>query len=174
MRESPTHGHRQDATLGGVLGLLFGAWNTIAAQITPLADDTPAALLTFYGPMFTAWAIAGFLAVRRTGRLADGPRTGALVGFVTFLVLTAIVIARVNLFLDVTTQRPDWQNLMARYQTSGFGSLRRFANYVYITGAPFKLFVATAIGAVVGFAGGCVGLTSAGTRPGSAVDDVAP
>jgi len=148
----------QAVAIGGALGLVFGAWNIIAAELAPLADDTPAALLAFYGPMFIAWAAAGFIAVRKTGRLRDGPRTGALVAFVTFVVLTAFVIARVNLVLDLTSQRPDWQNLMARYPTSGFRSLRTYVNYIYFTGAPFKLLVATAIGGLFGFAGGCAGL----------------
>ena len=60
--------------------------------------------------------------------------------------LTAIVIARVNLSLDVMSQRPDWRNLVARFEESGFDSFRLFVNYVYITGTPFKLAVASAIG----------------------------
>jgi len=71
-------------------------------------------------------------------------------------VLTVVVIARVNVFLDVTSQRPDWQNLMARYRSSGFSSLRAYANYIYFTGAPFKLLVASTIGALCGFIGACL------------------
>jgi len=63
----------------------------------------------------------------------------------------------VNLFLDATSQRSDWQNLMERFQASGFGSLRAYANYVYVTGAPFKTFVASIIGAGAGLVGGFFG-----------------
>jgi hypothetical protein len=50
--------YRRDVALGGSLGLFFGAGNVIAAELAPLADDTPAALLAFYGPMFIAWRSA--------------------------------------------------------------------------------------------------------------------
>jgi hypothetical protein len=33
---------------------------------------------------------------------------------VTFVVLTAIVIARINLSMDTVSQRADWRNLVAR------------------------------------------------------------
>ena len=146
--------------LGLALGLGFGTWNVIASQLDPLADDTIAALLMFYGPMFATWALAAFVASRRTRRLIDGVKTGALVALVTFVVFTIIVIARVNLFLEVTTQRPDWVTLLRRFQSSGFASLRAFVNYEYITGAPFKIAVASTIGAVFGTLGGGLGLLS--------------
>jgi hypothetical protein len=64
------------------------------------------------------------------------------------------VIVRVNLSLEAMPQRLDWQNLMLRFQASGFESLLMYVNYEYVTGAPFKLFVASAIGAVTGLVGG--------------------
>jgi hypothetical protein len=142
--------------VGLLLGAAFSAWNVIASQIAPLAEDAPVALLLFYGPMFAAWTIAGVMSSGRTTRIADGAKTGALVALVTFVVLTAVVIARVNLFLEITSQRPDWQNLMLRYRSSGFSSLRAYANYIYFTGAPLKLLVASSIGALCGSIGGCL------------------
>jgi hypothetical protein len=38
--------------LGIIVGLTFGAMDLIVTWLFPLADDTPGALLTFYGPMF--------------------------------------------------------------------------------------------------------------------------
>jgi hypothetical protein len=61
------------------------------------------------------------------------------------------------MFLDALTQRSDWQNLLVRYQASGFQSLRAYANYEYITGSPFKILVATIIGGVTGLIGGLFG-----------------
>jgi hypothetical protein len=85
---------------------------------------------------------------------------------VTFIVLTAVVIARVNLSLDVMSQRPDWRNLVARFGESGFDSFRVYVNYVYFTGAPFKLAVATAIGGAAGLVGGLVSALWASGVPG--------
>ena len=58
--------------------------------------------------------------------------------------------------------RADWQNMMLRFSTSGFETLRLFVNFDYIRGAPFKIGVATAIGAVVSTVGGALWWLSSG------------
>ena len=151
--------------LGVFMGFTFGVWNFLAARLDPLADDTPSALLLFYGPIFAIWGLAGFAVTRRTRRLLDGAKVGATVAFVTFTVFTFAVIVRVNLSLDTVSQRADWQNLIRRFQSSGFESLRTYANYVYASGAPFKILVATAIGATAGVVGGCCDILSRRTGP---------
>ena len=45
---------------------------------------------------------------------------------------------------------------IARFGESGFDSFRVYVNDVYITGAPFKLAAATAIGGAAGLVGGLV------------------
>ena len=159
---TPARVHREPQTLltGLGLGAVFSTWNVIAARLSPLADDSAAALLMFYGPMFTAWGLVGFIATRRTTRLSTGVKTAAAVACVTFVVFTVAVIIRVNLSLDTVSQRPDWQNLVARFRASGSPSLRAYVNYVYLTGAPFKVLVASAIGGSVGFVGGCWALAT--------------
>ena len=100
----------------------------------------------------------GFGAARRTGRVSDAVRVGATVAFVTFVVYTLAVFLRVNLLLDTLSQRSDWQHMVTvRFPASGFRSLRAYVNYEGVTGAPFKLLVATIIGAVTGLVGGFVG-----------------
>jgi hypothetical protein len=149
------------ALLAGLgLGAVFSTWNLIAMRLNPFADDSPAALLMFYGPMFTAWGVVGFVATRRTMRLSSGVKAAAAVAFVTFVFFTAAVIIRVNLSLETVNHRPDWQNLVARFRGSGSQSLRAYVNYEYLTGAPFKILVASAIGSFVGFVGGCCALAT--------------
>jgi hypothetical protein len=123
----------------------------------PLADDTLAALLAFYGPMFFVWAVAAFLAARRTGTVSAAVMTGAVVAFTTFCVYDVLVVVRVNLFLDQLTCRADWQNLMAQFRASGQESLRTFVNIENVQGAPLKIGVASTIGAVMGLIGGVFG-----------------
>jgi hypothetical protein len=53
--------------LGLMVGLAFGAVNLVVTWMYPVADDTPGALLMFYGPMFLLWALAAFRATRRSG-----------------------------------------------------------------------------------------------------------
>jgi len=143
--------------LGLIVGLLFGFVNLIYTWLYPLEDDTPGALLRFYGPMFFVWALASFQAARRSGQLLSGVTTGLTVAFVTFLVFELLILLRVNLFLNELTARADWKNMMMRFQASDFDSLRMFVNVDYIKGAPFKLAVASVIGAVMGSIGGFVG-----------------
>jgi len=143
--------------LGLTLGVGFGVWNLVETWMNPLSDDSPVALLEFYGPMFTIWACASFVAARRSSCIWDGVKVGAAVAFVTFLVFDLAVIVRVNLFLEALRERADWQDMMARFQASGSRSLRGFVNTAYLAGAPFKIFVASLIGAVMGLVGGFFG-----------------
>ena len=138
--------------LGAVLGVIFSAWNLVTAWLNPLADDTPTALLTFYGPMFLAWGVAGFATARRSGRVTEAAKVGAIVAFVTFVVFDVGNLVRVNLFLDEMPLRADW-NLMARFQASGSDSLRVFVNQANVKGAPLKTGVASIIGANTGLVG---------------------
>jgi hypothetical protein len=142
--------------LGIVIGLMFGAMNLLVTWLYPVADDTPAALLVFYGPMFFLWTFAAFRATRRSGRLLSGVTTGMLVAFATFCVFDLLVILRVNLFLGELTGRADWRNMMWRFQASGFDSLRLFVNLDYLKGAPLKIATASTIGAFMGIGGGFV------------------
>ena len=155
---------RSIVTLGIVLGVVFGAWNVIVSVLNPVMDDTPLALLGFYGPMFGSWGYSGYRAFQRTGRLPHAAGTGALVAFGTFTVFTVIVIARMNVTLDTIVERPDWRNMVRTYADSGFDSFRAYANYVYLTGAPLKIVVASSIGAASGWIGGMVGAATHTSR----------
>jgi hypothetical protein len=147
-------------TLGLVLGLAFGVVDLVGTWLAPLADDTPIALLIFYGPMFVAWGIVAFRAARRSGRVTDAIKVGTTIAFATFLVYIAANFVRVNLFLDTIRFRVDWQDLVRRFHASGSGSLRAFVNYDYLKGTPLKIGVASAIGAGTGLVGGLAALLS--------------
>jgi hypothetical protein len=148
---------RRTVFLGLAVGLIFGSVNLFMTWRDPLADDTPAALLRFYGPMFATWALASFLAARRTGRVFSGIATGLTVAFATFIAFDLLILVRVNLFLQELTGRSDWQNMMMRFRISDSDSLRLFVNVDYLTGAPLKLGVSCAVGAIIGTVGGSLG-----------------
>jgi hypothetical protein len=149
--------------LGCLLGLAFGGVDLLFTWVQPFSDDSIPALLRFYGPMFFAWAFASFRTVRRSGRLSTGIATGFVVAFGTFCVFYVLNLVRVNLFLAELTGRADWQNLIRGFRASDFESLRLFVNVDYLKGAPFKIGVASVIGAVMGLVGGAVSrLRSAG------------
>jgi hypothetical protein len=142
---------------GLVVGLVFGCVNVVAAWLHPLDDDTPVAVLRFYGPMFAVWAIAACVTVRHAGRVLLGVASGAVVAVATFCSYYLAVLPRINVFLYVLTDRLDWQNMLARFHTSGYESLRPFVNVDYIKGGPFKIAVASVIGATTGLIGGAIG-----------------
>jgi hypothetical protein len=152
--------------LGFVLGLIFGTVDLLFTWAAPLSDDSIPALLRFYGPMFFSWAYVSFRSARRSGRLSSGITTGFVVAVGTFGVFYVLNLVRVNLFLDELTGRADWQNMMQRFRASGFASLRTFINVDYLKGAPFKIGVASVIGAVMGLVGGAIGCSesSQGSR----------
>ena len=152
------------ALVGCVLGLALGFWNLIAFWLNPL-DDSVAGMLIVYGPMFTSWGAAGFVAGRRTGRLTDALEAGAVFAFSTFAVLWLVNILRINLFLDTLREWPGWQQtVVARYRESGFESFRVFTNYEYLKDAPLKIAVPTVIGAVLASVGGLAGVSVAHSR----------
>ena len=142
---------------GLFVGLVFGSVNLVLTWLYPLEDDTPSALLRFYGPMFLVWVLASFRAARRSGRLLSGVTAGIAIAFSTFCVFDVLVLLRVNLFLNELTGRPDWQNMMMRFRASDFESLRLFVNLDYVKGAPLKIGVASAVGALMGAIGGSLG-----------------
>jgi len=154
---------RPFALAGLALGLALGSWNFISFWLNPL-NDSVAGMLILYVPMFASWGMAGFVAARRTGRLTDAGKAGAVFAFSTFAIFWIANIARVNVFLDVLRDWPDWQQtVVARYRQSGFESFRAFTNYDYLKDAPLKLAVPTAIGAALASIGGLAGLL--GRRP---------
>jgi hypothetical protein len=79
------------------------------------------------------------------------------VAFATWCAFVDANVVRVNLFLERLTSRPDWQDMMLRFQTSGMDSLRQFVNLDYAKGTPFKIVAGTVIGAVMGTIGAAVG-----------------
>jgi hypothetical protein len=142
--------------LGFVFGLVFGIVDLLFTWVAPLSDDSIPALLRFYGPMFCSWAVVSFRSVRRSGRLSRGVITGLVVAFGTFCVLYLLNLLRVNLFLAELTGRTDWQDMMQRFRASDFDSLRVFVNMEYLKGAPFKIGVASVVGAAMGLVGGTI------------------
>lgn len=139
--------------IGATLGFVMGAWSFVSFWMDPL-NDSLVSMLATYVPMFICWAVVGFAAERRTGRLADAAKAGAACAFSTFVVFWIANLIRVNVFLDVLREWPGWQTVLARYHDSGMESFRGFVNCDYLKDAPLKVATGTAIGAMLGAIGG--------------------
>ena len=72
--------------VGLFLESIFAVVNLMLSWLLPLLDDTKGVLLSFWGPMFFAWAFASFRAARRQGQLLSGVATGLIVAFATICV----------------------------------------------------------------------------------------
>jgi hypothetical protein len=139
--------------LAGVgAGTVFGAVAMLLTWLDPVQDESPRALLLFYGPMFASWGVAAFVTAERAGRALSGVLGGMVIACATSVIFVVLNLVRVNLFLDQLANRADWQNMMSRFRASG-ETLRLFVNLDYIRDAPFKIVVGIAIGALMGAAG---------------------
>jgi len=159
--------------LGLAVGFVFGVADLILTWLRPLEDDTGPVLLRFYGPMFLCWIFAAFVRARRTGRLSSGVLEGAVFAFATFSGFVVLNFVRVNLFLYQLTHRPDWQTMMRRFHANESGTLRMFVNVAYLKGTPFKMLVASIVGAIMGVIGGTLGRLAHRSRLASADAGVA-
>jgi hypothetical protein len=150
--------------LGLFVGLVFGSVDLLMTWLRPLEDDSPGALLRFYGPMFLVWILVSFRSARANRGLSAGVAAGLAVAVATFCVFVVLNFLRVNLFLSELTGRPDWQNMMLRFRASGSESLRVWVNLDYLKGTPFKIGFFTAIGGVMGILGGTAGHLTRGRQ----------
>jgi len=140
--------------LGVLLGAAFAAVNFVATILSPLAEDTAARVIGFYGLMFAIWGGASFVVCRRSGRFRDAITTGVMVGAVTVAVFHTSGVLRINVFLGAITQRADWQGLVWSFPDSGFESLRTYANYAYAKQIIPRLIAGALVGTVSGALGG--------------------
>jgi hypothetical protein len=143
-------------TIGLLLGAGLGVLNLFETARHPLEEDDAGALLLWVIAVSGVWSAAAGVATWRTHRFAEAIRVGTIVGAMTILALHVSSIVRVNLFLDLIRDRGDWQNLIVRFNGSGFRSLRTYANYEYVKMTPFVILLGALLGSISGALGGAV------------------
>ena len=155
---------RAPLLVGLVIGTGLGILNLFETARHPLADDEPGVMLLWVVALSGVWSVAACVATWRTHRFVEAVKVGAIIGVVTIVVFHAASIVRINLFLDVIRDRNDWQNLLARFNGSGFSSLRTYANYEYVKGTPLVIALGAIVGSISGAIGGIVSVVARGTR----------
>ena len=143
---------------GLIIGIGAGSLQLIDTAIEPLADDTAGGMLAIAGTLLLLWTIASYAATRRTERFRDAIFAGLLVGLACIAVLHVAAIVRENVFLDQIQYREDWANLVNRFRTSGFESLRAYANYEYLKGTPLLLILGAGVGSICGVLSGTISI----------------
>ena len=144
------------AVWGVSIGAVAGAATLISTAANPLAEDSAVAMAFWLGSLLVVWMAIGFGTARRRAAFRDAVTAGVVAGLATMLVYNIAAIVRANVFLDQIRYRDDWQNLLARFHTSGFSDLRAYATYEYITIAPLLLALGACAGAISGAVGGAV------------------
>lgn len=152
------HSARLPLMIGLAIGTVLGIMNLVDTARQPLADDDGGTMLAWLLAVLTMWSAAAVAVTWRTRRVGDAVKVGTIVGVATIVVLHTAAIVRVNLFLDAIRHREDWQNLVARYNQSGFQSLRVYANYEYVTMTPLLIALGTIAGSISGALGGLVNM----------------
>jgi len=100
---------------------------------------------------FLYYGMAGFLGVRKSLRIRDGFRMGALTAFVGLLLIIATFTVLDNIFLETVSQQVD---KIRGFEHSHFVSMRAYINWSHLMGVITALPVYVLIGAACGGIGG--------------------
>src|SRR5579871_33244 len=114
---------RTPIVAGVLLGAVLGGGILVDTARHPLADDDAAVMLAWFAAILGAWTAASAAIAWRTRRFGQAIAAGVLLGAATMLVFHVAAIARVVVFVDTIRARDDWQELVGRYQASGFHTL---------------------------------------------------
>jgi hypothetical protein len=142
---------------GLLIGAVLGSFQLINTAAAPLADDDGGSMLVAVAVILSLWTLASMAAGVRARSFRHSILAGALAGLATLTVFDFTSILRVNIFLEEIRHRDDWINLMARFEASGFRSLRVYANWEYIRGTPVVLLLGAIAGAFCGAVAGVIG-----------------
>jgi hypothetical protein len=145
------------ALIGCAFGAVLGVMTLVDTAREPLADDAATTMLAWVGVVVLLWSAATVAVTWRTRRMSDAITVGAILGVMALAVFQLAAIVRVNVFLDTIQHRDDWRNLVARYNQSGFHSLRAYANYEYaVMVTPILLAIGAIAGSICGMIGAIV------------------
>jgi hypothetical protein len=141
---------------GLLIGAVLGSLQLLNTATAPLADDDGASMVLALAVILVLWMLASMSARVRVRSFKHSVIAGALAGLATMMVFDITSILRVNIFLDQIRHRDDWINLVARFEASGFRSLRVYANWEYLRGTPVILMLGAAAGGFCGAVAGAI------------------
>jgi dipeptide/tripeptide permease len=100
---------------------------------------------------FLYFGVAGFLGVRKSQRVRDGFRMGALTAFVGLVLIISTFALLDNIFLETVSQQVD---KIRGFEHSHYVSMRAYINWNHLMGVVTVLPVFVLIGAACGGIGG--------------------
>ena len=146
----------KDSRYGLYMGAFFAPLIVLSQAIFPSNrsdDEIGGWILAIYLASFVYYGTAGFLGVRRSLRVWDGVRIGALTAILGMALIVATFALVDNIFLETVSQQVDKIRGFELHH-SRFGSMRAYINWSLLEGAALSLPVLGLIGAASGGIGG--------------------
>jgi hypothetical protein len=146
----------KDFRYGLYMGAFFVPLIVLSQAIFPSNrsdDEIGGWILAIYLATFVYYGTAGFLGVRRSLRVWDGVRIGALTAFLGMALILATFALVDNIFLETVSQQVDKIRGFELHH-SRYVSMRAYINWSLLEGAVFGLPVLGLIGAACGGIGG--------------------
>jgi uncharacterized Tic20 family protein len=146
--------------LGALLGLLLSFAILITNVVVPSLAGHPSPDNNVSESIGWIIVIAlmcwvGFLKVRRTSRIRDSVKAGAVISFIAFAMAMATFLIIDNLFLSIVAQQPEKIWL---FEHSRFPDMRSYLNHTNPRAFWTALPVITLFGAICGLLGGYLNL----------------
>ena len=146
----------RDSRYGLYMGAFFVPLIVLSQAVFPSNrsdDEIGGWILAIHLATFVYYGAAGFLGVRRSLRLWDGVRIGALTACLGTALIAATFALVDNIFLETVSQQVDKIRGFELHH-SRYVSMRAYINWGLLEGAVFTLPVFGLIGAASGGIGG--------------------
>ena len=146
----------KDCRFGLWMGACFAPWIVLSQAVFPSNrsdDEFGGLILSVYLATFVYYGAAGVFSVRKSNRIRDGLRVGAVTAVIGMGLITAVFTLVDNIFLETVSQQVDKIRGFQLHQ-SQYPSMRAYINWSMLEGAAFGLPVFGLIGAACGGLGG--------------------
>jgi hypothetical protein len=125
-------------------------WTNVIAPTYESDDEYTGTYILIYLGLFLFFVFCGFLASRKTGKIADGARVGAITALITIAIVTLTYFIIDNVFIVIVSKQPD---KIYAFQHSTYATMRDYINAGFLRG----LFTVVPVFGIVGAVCGAVG-----------------
>ncbi len=146
----------KDCRYGLWMGAFFAPCVVFVTFVFPANrsdDEFGGLILAVYLATFVYYAAAGVFSVRKSNRIRDGVRVGAITAVIGMGLILAVFALMNNIFLETVSQQVDKIRGFQLHH-SQYSSMRAYINWGMLGGAVFGLPVFGLIGAACGGLGG--------------------
>jgi hypothetical protein len=146
----------KDCRFGLWMGACFAPLIVLSQAVFPSNrsdDEFGGLILSVYLATFIYYGAAGVISVRKSNRIRDGLRVGAVTAVIGMGLIVAVFTLVDNIFLETVSKQVDKIRGFQLHH-SQYSSMRAYINWGMLEGAVFGLPVFGLIGAACGGLGG--------------------